>query len=127
MTVITRRTAISALATLGIAGAMLTGGAANASSSADRQTAVAQAAPCWTSVSQPSGPQTTIFVTYRNCGSLSQTVTVSSSAVDNSGTFTYVNRCRTVRAGVESIFAIEPAAFPAQNTNRYTVTTCMLQ
>lgn len=123
----------AAVTALGLAGTLITGGVAHAGPSADRSDtgshvqlrAAAKAAPCWTSVSQPNGTGTTIYVTYNNCGTTSAKVTPASSAVNNSGTFTYVGWCSTVTPGTAGTWAITPNWFPATPTNRYTVTNCL--
>ncbi|MEU4621896.1 hypothetical protein AB0G04_18220 [Actinoplanes sp. NPDC023801] len=136
MTIFTKRTATStlgALAVFGLAGSLLTGAAASAGPPTGRPAAAAPAqaaaqnlAPaCWTSVSQPGGKGNTIYVTYRNCGNVAHRVTVSSSAVNGSGTFTYVGWCVSVPAGDYHIREVTREQFPGIDTHRYTMTNCL--
>jgi hypothetical protein len=123
----------AAVTALGLTATLVTGGAANAGPSTDRSdagprvelSAAAKAAPCWTSVSQPNGTGTTIYVTYNNCATTNAKVTPASSAVNNSGTFTYVGWCATITPGTAGVWAITPDRFPSTPTNRYTVTNCL--
>lgn len=118
----------TAVAVLGLAGE-----AANASPAAGEPEsgtpagfrAAVQAADCWTTIEQPNGTGTTIYVTYKNCGTTNAKVTPASSAVNNSGTFTYVGWCATITPGTAGAWAITPNWFPATPTNRYTVTNCL--
>ncbi|TWG09447.1 hypothetical protein FHX34_108162 [Actinoplanes teichomyceticus] len=123
----------AAVATLGLAATLVTGGAATASPSTEKPDAgshvelraATAAVPCWTSVEQPNGTGTTIYVTYNNCGTTNAKVTPASSAVNNSGTFTYVGWCATITPGTAGAWAITPDWFPSTPTNRYTVTNCL--
>ncbi|WP_203897009.1 hypothetical protein [Virgisporangium aliadipatigenens] len=82
-------------------------------------------ANCWTTIRQPGGAGTTIYVDYNNCGSSSVWITPNSQAVNGSGTFTYVGSCSPFRPGEIKTWTITPNYFPATPTHNYSVTNCL--
>jgi hypothetical protein len=83
------------------------------------------AADCWTTITQPGGPGTTVNVIYRNCGAASAYITPNSHATAFVGSYTYVRFCRVVQAGATLQWIVPPASFPPVDTNRWGVTNCI--
>ncbi|WP_327090348.1 hypothetical protein OIE66_06905 [Nonomuraea sp. NBC_01738] len=119
------------LAGLGLLAPMGSAAAATPPPSPTKESTSVQQAPsllayeCWTTVSQPGGNGTTIYVYYRNCGSTSARVTANSHAVAFEGSYTYINLCSVVRAGETWRWTIPPGAFPPVDTTRWGITNCM--
>ena len=91
---------------------------------AERRSDVA-ALQCWTTVYQPGGSGTTIYVVYENCGATAAYLTPASSAANGSGTFTYVGWCQPVGPGEAWQWTITPDWFPPTPTHGYTLTNCL--
>jgi hypothetical protein len=80
---------------------------------------------CNTTIDQPGGVNTTIYVYYNNCGPITLFLAPSSHAVSFDGTYTYANRCRTVPGHTTYLWIVDPSAFPPVPTNNWSLTNCM--
>jgi len=82
-------------------------------------------ADCWTKVEQPGGAGTTIYVKYINCSPDRIVLTVTASAVNGSGTWTYVASCQVIDGYWTVSWTIPPSAFPPAASRNYTTTVCI--
>lgn len=80
---------------------------------------------CNTTVEQPGGANTTIYVYYNNCGSIRLLLTPNSRAIAFDGSYTYVGSCAAVPGGTVVRWTVNPNQFPPVATNNWGLTNCM--
>ncbi|ONF73066.1 hypothetical protein [Amycolatopsis keratiniphila] len=80
---------------------------------------------CNTTVEQPGGVNTTIYVYYNNCGTLRLRLTPFGRAVAFDGFYTYVGSCAVVPGGTTVGWAVSPSQFPPVETHNWGLTNCM--
>ncbi|SFJ69683.1 hypothetical protein SAMN04489731_13121 [Amycolatopsis regifaucium] len=80
---------------------------------------------CNTTVEQPGGVNTTIYVYYNNCGTLRLRLTPFGRAVAFDGSYTYVGSCAAVPGGTTVGWAVSPSQFPPVETHNWGLTNCM--
>jgi len=80
---------------------------------------------CNTTVEQPGGIDTTIYVYYNNCGTIRLLLTPNSRAVAFDGSYTYVGSCAAVPGGTIVRWTVSPSQFPPVATNNWGLTNCV--
>jgi hypothetical protein len=81
---------------------------------------------CWTTIRQPAGPGTTVYVDYNNCSSATVLITPFATKINNTGTYTYIYRCSLFPPNSSGTWTVLPWDFPPENTHNWGVTNCTL-